>query len=65
MRIDSDSCFKEPNSHLPNFAPNKRRIQFHSQYVGREPNIGYVKNLYGFTEDYIKKQNIIPSNTGK
>lgn len=64
MRIDSDSCFKEVNSHLPNFVPNKqKRIQFHSQYVGREPHKEYVKELYAFTLNYITRENIIPRNT--
>lgn len=52
MRIDTDSCFMEPNPTLPNFATPQ--AVYHSQYVGLEPKKEYVKGLWEWNEKWMK-----------
>lgn len=61
MRIDSDSCFKEPNHYLPFFA--HEHLVYQSQYVGYEAERAkYIKGLYEFVRAYMSKHNIVPRN---
>jgi len=52
MRIDSDSCFKDVNSYLPNFMNDA--LYYHSQYVGFENGAEYVNGLYDFAVNYMQ-----------
>lgn len=57
MRIDSDSCFKSINKHLPNFAFD--HLVYHSQFVGYEAEGDtFVKNLYSFVHTYVSENGI-------
>lgn len=61
MRIDSDSCFKESNSHLPNFAHD--HLVYHSTYVGYEfGKTKYIHGLFEFAQQYQMDNAIKPKN---
>lgn len=51
MRIDSDSCFKEPNAYLPNFA--NENLSYHSQYVGVEDGVKFLTGLFDFAKNFM------------
>ena len=55
MRIDTDSCFREFNDHLPNFKLDA--IDYHSQYVGVVPPHGaaYLEGMYDFITNWMKE----------
>ena len=54
MRIDTDSCFMEPNPTLPNFATSQ--AVYHSQYVGLEPKKEYVQGLWDWNTQWMKSE---------
>jgi len=61
MRIDTDSCFMEPNPTLPNFASTQ--AVYHSQYVGLEPEKDFVKGLWDWNIQWMKQnQNKMSGN---
>ena len=62
MRMDSDSCFKSPNTYLPHMM--HEHIVYHSQYVGVEPEAGkpYIEGLFDFTVEYMSRVNKTPGN---
>jgi len=62
MRIDSDSCFKAPNSYLPKMMYD--HIDYHSQYVGVEPEAGkpYLEGLFDFIVEYMDRVQKSPGN---
>eukprot|EP00586_Coscinodiscus_wailesii_P018405 CAMPEP_0172495188 /NCGR_PEP_ID=MMETSP1066-20121228/64211_1 /TAXON_ID=671091 /ORGANISM="Coscinodiscus wailesii, Strain CCMP2513" /LENGTH=405 /DNA_ID=CAMNT_0013266701 /DNA_START=56 /DNA_END=1273 /DNA_ORIENTATION=+ len=60
MRIDSDSCFKEPNLFLPKFKnPN---LVYYSQYVGFEDGKNFTIGLLDFAKQFMRKQNKVAAN---
>ena len=63
MRMDSDSCFTEPNEYLPQMLHN--HLVYQSQYVGTEPPPGrpYIEGLYDFATNYLAKNNKLPGNS--
>ncbi len=63
MRMDSDSCFTEPNKYLPQMLHN--HLVYQSQYVGTEPPPGrpYIEGLYDFATNYLAKNNKLPGNS--
>uniref|UniRef100_A0A6S9A8V6 Nucleotide-diphospho-sugar transferase domain-containing protein n=2 Tax=Ditylum brightwellii TaxID=49249 RepID=A0A6S9A8V6_9STRA len=62
MRIDTDSCFLEPNEYLPHFMHD--HLNYHSQYVGVEPEEGreYLIGLYDFAVEYMSRVKKTPGN---
>jgi len=62
MRLDSDSCFKSPNSYLPRMMYD--HIDYHSQYVGVEPEAGkqYLEGLFDFIVEYMERVQKSPGN---
>lgn len=60
MRIDSDSCFMEDNDVLPNLPFD--HINYHSQYVGLEPNKNFVKGLFEWNKSWLESQGKLPGN---
>mmetsp|Transcript_13126 Transcript_13126/g.16579 ORF Transcript_13126/g.16579 Transcript_13126/m.16579 type:complete len:331 (+) Transcript_13126:193-1185(+) len=60
MRIDSDSCFKDFNDHLPNL--KNENLVYHSQYVGYEDGLEYTTGLIEFTENFMQRTNKAPGN---
>ena len=60
MRIDTDSCFNEVNSYLPNLKHD--HLMYHSQYVGLEDGKEYVVGLLDFAEQYLEKVQRVPKN---
>lgn len=60
MRIDSDSCFKEVNAHLPNL--KNPSLVYHSQYVGYEDGKDFTRGLIDFTENFLKEIKRFPGN---
>lgn len=62
MRLDSDSCFKAPNSYLPRMMYD--HVDYHSQYVGVEPVAGrpYLEGLFDFTVEYMDRVQKSPGN---
>jgi len=60
MRIDSDSCFKAPNDHLPSFKHD--RLSYFSQFVGLEDGKNYTIGLLNFAKQFMKENNIQPQN---
>jgi len=62
MRMDSDSCFKSPNSYLPYMAHD--HLVYHSQYVGVESGSGraYIEGLFDFAVSFMSQTNKQPGN---
>jgi len=60
MRIDTDSCFKERNPYLPNFA--YEGIEYHSQYVGIEDGKDYTTGFLDAAEEFLKKIGKAPAD---
>jgi len=52
MRIDSDSCFKEVNTYLPNLFHDQ--LYYHSQYVGVEDGVDFLTGLFDFAVNHMK-----------
>jgi hypothetical protein len=55
-----DTCFHEDNDHLPDFG--KEHKAYHAQYVGVEPDPTRVEGLYDFVTNYMKQEDILPTN---
>jgi len=62
MRMDSDSCFTEPNAYLPQMLHD--HLVYQSQYVGTEPPAGrpYIEGLYEFATSYLEGVHKFPGN---
>lgn len=60
VRIDSDSCFMEPNPDLP-YLPTPQAV-YYSQYVGFESDSKFVQGLWDKVNEWVEAKGITIAN---